>query len=240
MIFEDLLSDFGLNLIPTITFGELATFLVLLLTFLAGTLYAIYTRGLWVESIRQTDLAIAPLLAIHHEYKIDKTTNPGRVFILKNIGKGPAYDIEIEDFYLNLYHEKFSKKVETYKLHFDKINYLEAGQSISLKVKCTVGDEELSEGSAGLYAAFLGPHAPGSTPMFITYRDCLGGKIYVEIIFGKGNFKIRTISKKIAAAFFLKRYFRAIKGKISTFIFVCGEEKKRKKQKSAISKNPKA
>jgi len=69
---------------------ETLTFFALFLTFLAVVWYAWETRKLRIEAIKQTELGLKPFVTISYDER-------ERKFSYKNIGKGPALKVKIDD-----------------------------------------------------------------------------------------------------------------------------------------------
>lgn len=204
-----------------ISTGEVITIIVLFLTALITCYYVRITRGLWKESVHNTNLQVAPLLVV---------CQGKRVFILKNIGKGPAFDIKVEDFNLHFFDDLFSKKVKEYRLKFEYINYLEAGEEAELKTETSENGQFVTAVTQAGVDIMLSPSSERSIPMTITYRDSLGQSRFSVVLFGKDNFRIKKISEHITWRYYLVKWVCNLKDRVQIFFFRCRKNKEKTEQ----------
>jgi len=127
--------------------------IILSLTFLAILWYAWETRGLKIQIIRQTELSLRPLVLIDW-------ISPGK-YVLKNIGNGPALDIQIDE--ISLIDEL------AIKYSFKRIDLLETKEQRDLEILIGGRTAIIMELGA------IMPHSAGKDfDYFIKYADLNG------------------------------------------------------------------
>lgn len=166
-------------IICEISTGEIATIITLLITLYFVRRYTKATVNQTKLTIDIRDLEISPFI-----YFFDKEDD----FYIKNFGKFPALDIEIESFCIN-----DVKKKKFYELKFEKVNLLLSNEEKRLTYKNYVNGEE-TDGD-------IFPHIHPlyqkefDIPLTITYKNILGEKCATNFTTGKSGLIIKSIGR---------------------------------------------
>lgn len=160
-----------------INFGDKLSNLVLLITFGAIFWYSIETRGLKLSSKLNNELEQRPIINLY----LKNSDNRNREhFSLRNIGKGVAYDIEVESIELDGFR---------YKFWFNQANTMLApGSERPLKmithtseggvILHDVGNFKSHFFSSSLKVEELNKCKMNFAPFLVSYKNIVGRKYY--------------------------------------------------------------
>jgi len=93
--------------------------------------YTIETQGMRFEMVRQNEIAIQPLLLSSiepHPAAGQHQLQDGRAFVLRNIGRGPALFIQVNDIEVGI----DTKTRRTWVIKFDKLDCIQGGERVPL------------------------------------------------------------------------------------------------------------
>jgi len=164
------------------TIIQLIVAIILFLTFLAATFYAMVTRKLWKESVKQTRLIMRPIVVITYD-------EVERKFKYVNYGNTPAFSIKIDDVSL----------INTENLKFDYVfpeeHILPQSGKISIEnIKKKINDDILDTSTSNLGA--LIPHSAHRTfEVIIRYKNSEGEEFITEGKVGEETFDFRRIEQ---------------------------------------------
>lgn len=163
---------------------SIITVVILAITALAGIVYAVITWGMWTTSILQTKQSLMPLPIVYRRSR-DERGNLATRFFVKNIGYGPALNIQFERFDLTADNSKYS-----FKLRLIDPNVLAKDEERELQQETFKNGERRKELDLSVH---LDPsYAEIEIPLGITYQDITGRTYNFKIIFGKGNLRIEN------------------------------------------------
>lgn len=166
-------------IISEIKIGEIVTIITLIITLYFVIKYTKATLNYTKATIDMRNLEISPFI-----YFFDKTDD----FYVKNFGKFPALDIEIESFCIN-----DLKKKKFYELKFEKVNLLLSNEEKRLTYKNYLNGEE--------FDGDIFPHIHPlyqkefDIPLTITYKNILGEKYATNFTTGKSGLMIKSIGR---------------------------------------------
>jgi len=164
------------------TIIQLIVAIILFLTFLAATFYALVTKKLWKESVKQTRLIMRPIVVITYDER-------ERKFKYINYGNTPAFSIKIDDVTL----------INTEGLRFDYIfpeeHILPQLREISIKnIKKKINDD-VSDTSTFELGALIPFSAIRTFDVIIRYKNSENEEFITEGKVGKETFDFKRIEK---------------------------------------------
>lgn len=130
--------------------GDFISTVVIILTLIVLVFYTIATFGLRKTAIKQTELSVRPFIVID---VFKDSAGLSQRLVYKNIGHGPAIDIQTEPF-----------DKETYFLKFNSYGLIEIGETKNLNPRGE-GKDTLSNG------LIQSVQTPGFTPKDLDERD---------------------------------------------------------------------
>jgi len=164
------------------TIIQFIVIMILFLTFLAATFYAMLTRNLWKESVKQTRMIMRPIVVI--------TYDEGEIkFKYINYGNTPAFSIKIDDVTL----------INTEGLKFDYVfpeeHILPQSSEISIENIQKKINDNVSDTSTFDLGALI-PHSAHRTfDVVIRYKNSEGEEFITEGKVGEETFDFRRIEK---------------------------------------------
>jgi hypothetical protein len=155
---------------------------ILFLTLLAASYYALVTNKLWKESAKQTRLTMRPIVVISYD-------DDQRDFKYINYGNSPAFKIKIDDVSL----------INSEGLKFDYVfpeeHFLPQAERIIVKnIKKKVNDD-VSETDTFSLGALIPFSAIRTFDVAIRYRNAENEEFVTEGKLGKETFNLKRIER---------------------------------------------
>jgi len=158
------------------------TSIALILTLFAVIWYAWETRRLRIETIRQTELSLRPFVIVSYNEQ-------QRKFLFKNIGKGPALKVKIDDIPI------IKEDGELYiRYDFYEIDVVTPKEEIEVN-----GEIKINEGTSGEFPVFMSHFFPDtavkSYDFIINYTNINSEPYKTKGKFGKDRVVIKKTEK---------------------------------------------
>jgi hypothetical protein len=164
------------------TIIQLIAAIILFLTLLAATYYALVTKRLWKESIKQSKLLMRPIVVITYDGRENK-------FKYINYGNTPAFKIKIDD--VSLINSKGLK----FEYVFPEEHFLPQSERIAVENIKKKINGSVSETDTFDLGALIPDSAMRTFDVTIRYKNAENEDFLTEGKLGQGGFDLKRIER---------------------------------------------